>query len=170
MSVRFCLSNDCFNVILSPLKLASWRYAPVTKFYVTCGHTIFMTWRYPLNNSSVIWQNNFQPLHFCIWFHSCFCFVLFKWLWRFTTNVTSFCLDGKTKCGTTVCLLIINQGPLVRPPPPVFQVRHHKFENTRSTRGMNFNRRRRGGSKSPGYCLFTCINKLLLNECVVDKL
>ena len=59
--VRFCLSYDCFkwgfialkddiisieNITLS--RTASWRYAPVTKFYVTCGHTIFMTWRYPL--------------------------------------------------------------------------------------------------------------------------
>ena len=57
-SVRFCLSYDCFkwgfialkvdiisieNITLS--RTASWRYAPVTKCYVTCGHTIFMTWR-----------------------------------------------------------------------------------------------------------------------------
>ena len=36
------------NITLS--RTASWRYAPVTKCYVTCGHTIFMTWRYPLKN------------------------------------------------------------------------------------------------------------------------
>ena len=29
------------------------HYAP--KRYFTCGHTIFMTWRYPLNNSDAIW-------------------------------------------------------------------------------------------------------------------
>ena len=57
-SVRVCLSYGCFkrgfialkvgiisikNITLS--RMASWRYAPVTKCYVTCGHTIFMTWR-----------------------------------------------------------------------------------------------------------------------------
>ena len=61
-SVWFCLSYDCFkwdfvalkvetisieNITLS--RTASWRYAPVTKCYVTCGHTIFMAWRQPLN-------------------------------------------------------------------------------------------------------------------------
>ena len=54
-SVRFCLSSVCLkwdciafkvdiisveNITLS--RTASWRYAPVTKCYVTCGHTIFM--------------------------------------------------------------------------------------------------------------------------------
>ena len=52
--VRFCLSNDCFKWNLIALKvdiiwlenimlswLASWHYTPVTKCYVTCGHTIF---------------------------------------------------------------------------------------------------------------------------------
>ena len=27
-----------------------WRYFYAPKCYYTCGHTIFMTWRYPLNN------------------------------------------------------------------------------------------------------------------------
>ena len=31
------------NITLSPM--ASWHFAPVTKCYVTCDHTIFMTWR-----------------------------------------------------------------------------------------------------------------------------
>ena len=30
------------NIKLS--RTASWRFAPVTKCYVTCGHTVFMTW------------------------------------------------------------------------------------------------------------------------------
>ena len=57
-SVRFCLSYDCLkwdfitfkvdiiskeNIKLS--RTASWCYVPVTKCYVTCGLTIFMTWR-----------------------------------------------------------------------------------------------------------------------------
>ena len=33
----------------------SWRYMFAPKCYVTCGHTIFITWRYPLNNSDIIW-------------------------------------------------------------------------------------------------------------------
>ena len=55
MSVRFCLSYYCFkwgfialkddiisieNITLS--RTASGRYAPVIKYYVTCGHTSFM--------------------------------------------------------------------------------------------------------------------------------
>ena len=80
-SVRFCLSYDSFkwgfiaskidinsieNITLS--RTASWRYAPVIKCYVTCGHTIFMTWRYPLNNSDAIWLKDicyspWQNLH-----------------------------------------------------------------------------------------------------------
>ena len=55
-SVRFCLSYDFFKWVFIALKddiistenitlsrTASWRYAPVTKCYVTCGHTILMT-------------------------------------------------------------------------------------------------------------------------------
>ena len=63
-SVRFCLSYDRFkldfivykvdiisieNATLSRTSL--WRYMYAPKCYVTCGLTIFMTWRYPLNNS-----------------------------------------------------------------------------------------------------------------------
>ena len=33
---------------------SSWRYLFPPKCYITCGHTIFITWRYPLNNSDVI--------------------------------------------------------------------------------------------------------------------
>ena len=33
----------------------SWCYMFAPKCYVTCGHTIFITWRYPLNNSDIIW-------------------------------------------------------------------------------------------------------------------
>ena len=53
-NVRFCLSYDCFKKDFIALKVdivsvenmtlsrtASLRYAPVTKFYVTCGLTIF---------------------------------------------------------------------------------------------------------------------------------
>ena len=32
-----------------------WRYIYAPKCDYTCGHTIFMTWRYSLNNSDVIW-------------------------------------------------------------------------------------------------------------------
>ena len=32
-----------------------WCYVYALKCYYTCGHTIFMTRRYPLNNSDVIW-------------------------------------------------------------------------------------------------------------------
>ena len=32
-----------------------WRYMYAPKCYVSCGHTIFITSRYPLNNSDVIW-------------------------------------------------------------------------------------------------------------------
>ena len=39
------------NIMLS--WRASWCYALVTKCYVTCGHTVFMTWRSPLNNSDI---------------------------------------------------------------------------------------------------------------------
>ena len=66
-SVRFCLSYDCFkldfivfkvdiisveNVMLSRTLLWLYMYAP--KCYVMCGHTIFMTWRYPLNRGVII--------------------------------------------------------------------------------------------------------------------
>ena len=59
-SVRFCLWYDRFkldfivfkvdiisieNATLSRTSL--WRYMYAPKCYVTCGHTIFMTWRYP---------------------------------------------------------------------------------------------------------------------------
>ena len=40
------------NVALSRTSL--WRYTYAPKCYVTCGHNIFMTWRYPLKNSDVI--------------------------------------------------------------------------------------------------------------------
>ena len=52
---RFSVALDCLmvpskddiilteNITLS--WMASWRYAPVTKCYVTCGQKIFMTWR-----------------------------------------------------------------------------------------------------------------------------
>ena len=33
-----------------------WCYAYAPKCYYTCGHIIFMTWRYPLKNSDVIWS------------------------------------------------------------------------------------------------------------------
>ena len=58
MSVRFYLSYDAFKWHFITLKVdiistenielswtAPWRYAPVTKCNVTCGHKIFMTWR-----------------------------------------------------------------------------------------------------------------------------
>ena len=32
-----------------------WWYVSVPKSYYTCGHTIFMTRCYPLNNSDIIW-------------------------------------------------------------------------------------------------------------------
>ena len=41
------------NATLSRTSL--WRYMYAPKCYVTCDHNIFMTWRYPLNNSDVIW-------------------------------------------------------------------------------------------------------------------
>ena len=41
------------NATLSRMSL--WRYMFALKCSVTCGHMIFMTWRYPLNNSDVIW-------------------------------------------------------------------------------------------------------------------
>ena len=54
-SVRFRLSYDCFKLDFIALKVdiismenvtlsrtRSWRYAPVTKCYVTCGIRIFM--------------------------------------------------------------------------------------------------------------------------------
>ena len=41
------------NAMLSRTSL--WRYMYAPKCYVTCGHTIFMTWRYPLNNSDFMW-------------------------------------------------------------------------------------------------------------------
>ena len=80
--IRFCLSHDRFkldfivfkvdiisieNTTLSRTSL--WRYMYAPKCYVTCGITIFMTWRYPLNNSDVIWQilkwfkNEYEPSH-----------------------------------------------------------------------------------------------------------
>ena len=64
-SVRFWLSFDCFKwdfiaikadiisiEIIMFLRTASWRYAPVSKCYLTCSHTIFMTWHYSLLNNS----------------------------------------------------------------------------------------------------------------------
>ena len=41
------------NATLSGASL--WHYMYTPKWYVTCGHTIFMTWRYPLNNNDVVW-------------------------------------------------------------------------------------------------------------------
>ena len=49
------------NITLS--RTASWCCAPITKFYVTCGHTTFMTWRYPLNNSDIIWPGHAKTCH-----------------------------------------------------------------------------------------------------------
>ena len=49
------------NGLFFSLKTYCWhgrcqrRHAFAPKFYYTCGHTIFMTWCYPLNNSDVIW-------------------------------------------------------------------------------------------------------------------
>ena len=37
-----------------------WYYVYAPKCYYTCGYTIFMTRRYPLNNSCVIWQLYFH--------------------------------------------------------------------------------------------------------------
>ena len=70
MSVRFCLSYDLLNVILSPSKLfyfngnlhcSNGRHNGFTcssrKWYVTCGHNIIydITLRdYPLNNSKSV--------------------------------------------------------------------------------------------------------------------
>ena len=60
------LEEDCISLKVDTISIenitllwtASWRYAPVTNCYVTCGQMIFMTWRYPLNNSDVLWQTN----------------------------------------------------------------------------------------------------------------
>ena len=67
-SVRFCFLSDRLkldfivfkvdtisiqNNTLSRTSLWCYMYAP--KCYVTCGHTIFMTWCYILKNSDVIW-------------------------------------------------------------------------------------------------------------------
>ena len=74
-TVRFCLSYDRFKLNLIAFKVniisienptlsrtTLWRYMYAPKCYVTCGHTIFMTWRYPLNNCDVIWWS-----HILIW-------------------------------------------------------------------------------------------------------
>ena len=65
-SVTFFLSYDPLKLDFIAVKMnkdthfwhgrCQWRYAP--KCYYTCGHTIFMAWRYPLNNSYVIWRNS----------------------------------------------------------------------------------------------------------------
>ena len=68
-SVRFCLSYDRFKLdfIVFKVDIISiehatlsrtllWRHTYAPKCYVTCGHTICMTWRYPLNNI-VIYDN-----------------------------------------------------------------------------------------------------------------
>ena len=49
-----------------------WRYVYAPKYYYTCGHTIFMTRRYPLNTSDVIrWIDTYikcsSVLLNCIW-------------------------------------------------------------------------------------------------------
>ena len=57
ISVRFCLSYDCFKQSFITLKVeltsvenrmlsgtASWCYAPVTKSYEMCSHRIFVKW------------------------------------------------------------------------------------------------------------------------------
>ena len=70
-SVRSCLSYDLSNAILSPSKFVYFKEK------LHCGHrrrhdvtfsrqsantrvviTLFMTWRYPLNNSNVIGQTH----------------------------------------------------------------------------------------------------------------
>ena len=67
-SVRFCLSYDHFKLNLIVFKviiistenatlsgMSLWWYIYAPKCYVMCDITLFMTWRYPLNNSNVIW-------------------------------------------------------------------------------------------------------------------
>ena len=67
-SVRFCLSYDPLKLDFIAFKMGNIlrRKRIVDKDVVndimskwqsviTCGHTIFMTQRYPLNNSDVIW-------------------------------------------------------------------------------------------------------------------
>ena len=67
-SVRFCLSYDPFKLDFIVFKVdiistenamlswsSLWCYIYVPKCYVRCGHTIYMTQHYPLNNSDVIW-------------------------------------------------------------------------------------------------------------------
>ena len=84
-SVRFCLSHDHFkldfivfkvdiisieNATLSRLSLWCYMYAP--KCYVTCGHTIFMTWHCPLNTTSATSYDKFDSdIVFCIRFWHC---------------------------------------------------------------------------------------------------
>ena len=84
-SVRFCLSYDHFkldfivfkvdiisveNATLSRLSLWCYMYAP--KCYVTCGHTIFMTWHCPLNTTSATSYDKFDSdIVFCIRFWHC---------------------------------------------------------------------------------------------------
>ena len=49
----YCFLKWTLHATLSRMSL--WRYTYAPKCYVTCGHNIFMTWRYPLTNSDVIW-------------------------------------------------------------------------------------------------------------------
>ena len=45
---------DPYNALLTRTLSTTLRLR-ATKCYYTCGHTIFMTWRYPLKNSGVMW-------------------------------------------------------------------------------------------------------------------
>ena len=70
-SVRICLSYDHFKFDFVAFEVdncstenawltwtSSWRFLFLPKCYITCSHTIFMTWCYPLINSNVIWYRH----------------------------------------------------------------------------------------------------------------
>ena len=76
LSLRFCLSFDSLNVILSPSKFAyfniklhccygHWQDATCSrrKCHVTCGHNIISDMTYPLNNSNLMINAIKQQFH-----------------------------------------------------------------------------------------------------------
>ena len=115
-SVRFSLSYNCFkgfyrlrwhyfteNITLS--RTASWRYAPVTKCYVTCGHMIFMAWRYPLNNSGVKYMYIYivkTQIRDDPWENLLQC-LLFYMFFIFTSAFTDSCRISRFQDGVCYC-------------------------------------------------------------------
>ena len=100
-SVRFCLPYDRFKLDFIVFKVdiisienatllwtSLWSYMYTPKCYVTCGHMIFMTWCYPLNNSDVIIMIKGADKSFLAYLTRIFVNRTRAWKWPLTCTTT----------------------------------------------------------------------------------